>query len=157
MAKALWNLRKENHAGADELVFAAERGGRIIPSNLMSRTLKPAAVEAGLGKWVGKDKERRADTWIGFHTFRHTCATLLFLGGWNAKQVQRFLGHADPGFTLRTYVHLLPEDLPEPPVMGNRWATRPPENTGDEQSEPETETAANLEHWRTPEVALANS
>jgi len=27
-------------------------------------------------------------------------------------QVQRFLGHADPGFTLRTYVHLLPEDLP---------------------------------------------
>jgi hypothetical protein len=28
--------------------------------------------------------------------------------------VQEFLGHSDPGFTLRTYVHLLPEDLPEP-------------------------------------------
>jgi hypothetical protein len=30
-------------------------------------------------------------------------------------QVQRFLGHSDPGFTLRTYVHLLPEDLPALP------------------------------------------
>jgi hypothetical protein len=28
--------------------------------------------------------------------------------------VQRFIGHSDPGFTLRTYVHLLPHDLPEP-------------------------------------------
>jgi hypothetical protein len=28
--------------------------------------------------------------------------------------VQKFLGHSDPGFTLRTYVHLLPGDLPEP-------------------------------------------
>jgi hypothetical protein len=25
-----------------------------------------------------------------------------------------FLGHSDPGFTLRTYIHLLPDDLPEP-------------------------------------------
>lgn len=39
---------------------------------------------------------------------------MLFRSGWNAKQVQNFLGHSDPGFTLRTYVHLLPEDLPEP-------------------------------------------
>jgi hypothetical protein len=27
------------------------------------------------------------------------------------KQVQEWLGHADPGFTLRTYVHLLDEGL----------------------------------------------
>jgi hypothetical protein len=25
------------------------------------------------------------------------------------------LGHSDPGFTLKTYVHLLPEDMPEVP------------------------------------------
>jgi len=39
----------------------------------------------------------------------------------------RFLGHLDPGFTLRTYVHLLPEDLPEPNFgvkVGNKWATQ---------------------------------
>lgn len=38
----------------------------------------------------------------------------LFRQGWNAVQLQALLGHADPGFTLRTYVHPLPEDLPEP-------------------------------------------
>jgi hypothetical protein len=27
------------------------------------------------------------------------------------KQVQEWLGHADPGFTLRTYVHLMDEGL----------------------------------------------
>jgi Phage integrase family len=52
--------------------------------------------------------------WIGFHSFLHTCATMLCRRGWKAVQVQRFLGHSDPGFTQRTYVHLLDEDLPEP-------------------------------------------
>lgn len=41
------------------------------------------------------------------HAFRHTCASLLFAGGYNVKQVSGWLGHADPVFTLRTYVHLL--------------------------------------------------
>ena len=45
------------------------------------------------------------------HTFRHTCASLLFAEGKNVKQVQEWLGHADPGFTLRTYVHLLDDGL----------------------------------------------
>ena len=44
---------------------------------------------------------------VTFHTFRHTCASLLFDDGRNIKQVQVWLGHADPGFTLRTYVHLM--------------------------------------------------
>ncbi len=69
----------------------------------MSRVLKPAAERAGVGRWPG------------FHTFRHTGASRLFVSGWNAVQVQRFLGHSDPGFTLRTYIHLMPEDMPEVP------------------------------------------
>jgi integrase len=98
----------------------------------MSRVLKPAAVEAALGTWVKTKRGRRAETWVGFHTFRHTCATVLFRSGWNAAQVCRQLGHSDPGFTLRRYVHLLDTDLPEPTVLaaaeasgvGNGWATR---------------------------------
>ena len=50
-------------------------------------------------------------SWVSFHTFRHTCAPLLFAGGKDVKQVQEWLGHADPGFTLRTYVHLMDEGL----------------------------------------------
>jgi integrase len=108
-------LQQQRQAARDgQLVFTAERGGRLIPSNLMSRVLKPAAVKVGLGEWVLKRGRRHAETWVGFHTFRHTCATQLFLRGWNAKQVSVFLGHSDPAFTLRTYIHLLPEDLPEP-------------------------------------------
>jgi integrase len=84
------------------------------PSNLMSRILKPAAVEAGLGEWVSSKGRRRAETWVGFHTFCHTCATILFRHGLNAKQVQMWLGHHSPAFTLATYVHLLPDDLPDP-------------------------------------------
>jgi len=39
---------------------------------------------------------------VSFHTLRHTCASLLFAGGKNAKQAQAWLGHWDPGFTVRT-------------------------------------------------------
>ena len=132
LARELWTRRKEKHATDDELVWTSATGKRIVPSNLMSRVLKPAAVAAGLGEWVEtKGDRRRAGSWVGLHTFRHTTATRLFVGqSWNAVQVCRFLGHSDPGFTLRTYVHLLPEDLPAPDFgagVGNGWATQAPE------------------------------
>jgi integrase len=132
LAQELW----QRQGKPDELLFTAERGGRLIPSNLMSRVLKPAAVRAGLGQWVIDGGRRRAESWVGFHSFRHSCATMLFRGGWNAKQVCNFLGHSDPAFTLRTYVHLLPEDQPEPVFlagkMGNDGATRATENDRNE-------------------------
>src|SRR5580765_3956874 len=81
----------------------------------MRRVLKPAAVAAGLGEWVRAESGAlRAESWVTFHTFRHSCATILFRRGWNAVQVQRWLGHHKPSFTLDTYVHLLDEDVPEP-------------------------------------------
>lgn len=114
LARAIWRLHAKTGAGEDELVFTVPGGSRVDPSNLMSRVLKPAAVEAGLGEWVRDGRRLRASSWVGFHTFRHTCATVLFRQGWNAVQVQRWLGHHKPSFTLDTYVHLLPEDVPEP-------------------------------------------
>jgi integrase len=42
-----------------------------------------------------------------FHTFRHTSAARLFERG-NVVEVQRWLGHHSPSFTLDTYVHLMP-------------------------------------------------
>jgi integrase len=82
-------------------VFASQSGGYLDASNVAARVLKPAARRAGV-------------PWAGFHTFRHTCATMLFRHGLNAKQVQMWLGHHSPAFTLSTYVHLLPDDLPDP-------------------------------------------
>lgn len=84
----------------EDLVWT-NRAGRILdPSNLLERTLKPAARAAGV-------------PWAGWHTLRHTCGSLLFRHGANAKQVQHWLGHHSPAFTLAIYVHLLNEDAPD--------------------------------------------
>ena len=82
-------------------VFASDVGTPLSPGNLLRRVVKPA------GKRAGMD-------WVGLHTLRHTCASLLFRSGWNAKQVQMMLGHHSPAFTLGTYIHLVPDDFPEP-------------------------------------------
>jgi hypothetical protein len=36
---------------------------------------------------------------------------MLFEQGRNVKQVAEWLGHADPAFTLRTYVHLMDDGV----------------------------------------------
>ena len=55
---------------------------------------------------------------------------MLFRSGLNAKQVQVWLGHHSPAFTLATYVHLLPDDLPDPRFLDE--LTRPAKAKGDE-------------------------
>ena len=82
-------------------VFASTTGGRLDRDNMLARVIKPTAQEIDA-------------TWAGWHTFRHTCASILFAQGRNAVQVQRWLGHHSPSFTLDTYVHLLEGDLGAP-------------------------------------------
>lgn len=84
-------------AGERDLIFCNLQGRPLDYSNLHGRVMKPAAEEAGV-------------PWAAFHTLRHTCASRLFAQGRNAVQVQRWLGHHSPGFTLATYVHLLDGD-----------------------------------------------
>jgi integrase len=45
---------------------------------------------------------------IRLHDLRHTHASHLLEAGANYKAVQERLGHADPVFTIDTYVHLMP-------------------------------------------------
>jgi integrase len=42
------------------------------------------------------------------HVLRHTYASVLLDAGESVKALSAYLGHADPGFTLRIYTHLLP-------------------------------------------------
>ncbi len=44
----------------------------------------------------------------GMHALRHHFASVLLEDGVSIKAVSEYLGHADPGFTLRTYTHLMP-------------------------------------------------
>ena len=43
--------------------------------------------------------------YISFHALRHTFATIALQSGVDIRTVSGMLGHADPGFTLRTYTH----------------------------------------------------
>ncbi len=105
MTKALWNARKAPGVdGRDDAPIFPDRDGGYLDRTQVFRVVKAAAKTAGV-------------PWAGLHTLRHSAATILFRRGWNAVQVQKFLGHHSPAFTLATYVHLLPDDLPEPDFL----------------------------------------
>jgi integrase len=44
----------------------------------------------------------------GMHVLRHTYASVLLDAGESIRALSLYLGHADPGLTLRVYTHLLP-------------------------------------------------
>jgi integrase len=105
-------------------------GWRMLDrGNLYARVLKPAAAAADV-------------PWCGFHTFRHTCATVLFRNGLNAKQVQVWLGHHSPAFTMATYVHLLSDDLEAPDFLDRMtgWEADGSQTTRDEAPDVEPES-----------------
>jgi integrase len=107
-ARLLAHRSAAKNAGEEAPVFPSGSGTELRPANVYRRVLAPAAIAVGLSEEVeGEDGKPRTKSAISFHTFRHTCASLLFEAGKDVKQVQEWLGHGDPGFTLRTYVHLL--------------------------------------------------
>ncbi len=50
----------------------------------------------------------------GTHALRHWYASTLLEAGVSIRAVSDYLGHADPGFTLRTYTHLMPSGEERP-------------------------------------------
>jgi integrase len=42
------------------------------------------------------------------HALRHFYASVLLDEGENIKALAEYLGHSDPGLTLRVYAHLMP-------------------------------------------------
>lgn len=132
LGQRLWAMRgtRKRAVGDADFLCVSDKGRTIDQSNLASRVLKPAARAAGID-------------WLGLHSLRHYCATALFRRGLNAKQVQMWMGHHSPAFTLATYVHLLPDDLPaspfgsvpptvEAPGVGNTRATEATETDREE-------------------------
>lgn len=45
----------------------------------------------------------------GMHALRHHYASVMLAGGVDIRALSEFLGHHDPGFTLRVYAHLVPD------------------------------------------------
>jgi integrase len=82
------------HWVENDLVFPSTRGTPMDQRNL-SREFKALLGRAGLPD-------------IRFHDLRHTCATLMLMGGTHPKIAAERLGHSDISITLRTYSHVMP-------------------------------------------------
>jgi integrase len=80
------------------LVFATARGGAVNRSNFDRQVWGRAVVGAGI-------EPGRAN---GMHALRHFYASTLLDAGESIKALSTYLGHADAGFTLRVYTHLMP-------------------------------------------------
>jgi integrase len=117
---ALRKMRAETEWPSDtDPVFPSMAGKPMSPRNLFGRVLKPAAEEAGV-------------PWLGFHGFRHTCASMLIAEGRNIVQVSRWLGHHSPSFTLSVYAHLMDEGVGTPlELAGSRIGNPKVEESSD--------------------------
>jgi len=99
---ALQTWRANTQYGRNEdWVFASPQSlGRFPywPNSVLVRHVFPAADRAGITKR------------IGWHTFRHTFATLLQSSGAGVKVTQELLRHSSPIMTLGTYAQAVTED-----------------------------------------------
>jgi integrase len=96
-------------------------GGAMNRTYFDDRIWKPALVEAGIipapevevVRRPGKTKLERVRFNMpreeGFHVTRHTFASIVLQSGETITQLAAWLGHSDPAFTLRTYVHFMPK------------------------------------------------
>ena len=100
LARELAELRLMSPYSRDEDFIFPSSTGRAQFSRNLYRWFKPTTEKAGA-------------PWAGFHTLRHTAASRWLLSGVTIAQVALLLGHEDPSFTLRTYIHMLPRDLPD--------------------------------------------
>jgi integrase len=123
VALALAERIRMHPAAGEELVFRTREGGPLVRGYFNVHVWKPALVAAGV-------EPTRAN---GMHALRHHYASALLEAGVSIRAVADYLGHADPGFTLRVYAHLMPEaedraraaiDGVLGPRVGQAWARK---------------------------------
>jgi len=143
LARAPWAARPPHARGP---VFATRDCERLSDRNVrrvLDGVTHPKARKRGGKRVIVPAPAGPGLEWVHFHTFRHTCASMLFESGKNIRQVAAWLGHTDPAFTLRTYTHLMDDGLGDVafldeavrcipneeagPQMGKKWAIEDPE------------------------------
>ncbi len=85
-----------NHNGPTDFVFGKEDGLPLNPDVLRRDVLYPTLDRLGI------PRNSRA---AGFHTFRHSAATIVNQKTGNLKLVQKLLGHSNLGTTADVYTH----------------------------------------------------
>ncbi len=80
------------------LIFTSREHKPLNRHYFNSHLWRPALLAAGV----------RPGRSNGMHALRHFYASVLIDAGESVKAVAEYLGHSDPGFTLRVYAHLFP-------------------------------------------------
>ncbi|MGW1135297.1 tyrosine-type recombinase/integrase [Streptomyces griseoluteus] len=101
---------------------SGKSGGALNRTYFDDHVWKPALAEAGVIPYPEADEPGRRTVrgaahrkrWNmpreeGFHVTRHTFASIVLQAGETVTQLAAWLGHSDPAFTLRTYVHFMPK------------------------------------------------
>lgn len=113
----LWEDRPQRTV---RLLVTSGRGGAVNRSTWDEKQWKPALAAAELIDPPTVEVVERKDReplkrvrWSmpredGFHVLRHTFASVVLAGGESITKLAQWLGHSDPAFTLRTYVHFMP-------------------------------------------------
>jgi integrase len=98
VARALAERLRLFPPGDDGLVFTSREHKMLNRNYFNARIWKPALKKAGI-------ETTRAN---GMHALRHYFASVLLDAGESVRSLADYLGHSDPGFTLRVYTHLMP-------------------------------------------------
>ncbi|WP_234540917.1 hypothetical protein [Streptomyces shenzhenensis] len=108
-------LAEDNLAAAspDLLRAMVKTFADALMSYFNSYVWKPALAEAGVIAPLEGGNPNGARVWEpsrehGFHALRHFYASEELEAGESIVSLARWLGHSDPGFTLRKYSHFLP-------------------------------------------------
>ncbi|MGW6565026.1 tyrosine-type recombinase/integrase [Streptomyces sp. NPDC054975] len=90
------------------LMFTTEEGKAVGRHYFNTASWKPALVAAGVLPEPEPGERAQSSREDGMHALRHFYASVLLDAGENIKALSGYLGHVDPGFTLRVYTHLMP-------------------------------------------------
>ncbi|WP_043470957.1 tyrosine-type recombinase/integrase [Kitasatospora sp. MBT66] len=91
------------------LVFTSLSDSIVWRGVLNEDHWKRALAAAGVIPPRARGESHAAAREHGMHALRHFYASVLLDAGESIKVVSEYLGHADPGLTLRVYAHLLPD------------------------------------------------
>ncbi|QQN79782.1 site-specific integrase [Streptomyces sp. XC 2026] len=137
-----------------------KHGGALTRDTFNEKQWKPALAEAGvipppvisLIQGKGKRPWRKIEWDMprenGFHALRHTFASVVLAEGETIGQLAEWLGHSDSAFTLRVYVHFMPDSGRKGIAALGRWLR---------QSASETASVPPQARERTPETASSGS
>lgn len=90
------------------LIFFGPRGGHVWRTSLNDEAWKPSLAAVGIIPVPERGRPHTGSRENGMHALRHFYASVLLDAGESVKALAEYLGHSDPGLTLRVYAHLMP-------------------------------------------------